>query len=115
MGRRQKREPEEEIQALLNRKPPTTPQEHENLLISLAMKRAEQQLADGTASSQVISHFLKMGATREQLEQDKIRKETELLKTKRDTIESAEAVEARIEAAVEAFGRYRGKNARDGA
>ena len=43
----------------------TSPEARENQLIALAVDLAEQQLRDGTASSQVISHFLKMASTKE--------------------------------------------------
>ncbi len=51
-------------------RPAITPEARENQLISLATDLAEQQLRDGTASSQVITHYLKLGSTREKLEQD---------------------------------------------
>ena len=40
-------------------RPALTPEARENQLISLAIDLAEQQLRDGTASSQVITHYLK--------------------------------------------------------
>ena len=109
MARRKKEDPEEEMRSLRERTNPKTPQEQENLLITLAMKRAEQQIVDGTASSQVITHYLKLGASRERLEQEKIRHETELLSTKKQSIESAEAIDQRVAQAIEAFGTYAGR------
>ena len=41
--------------------PAKTPKGRENQLISLAVDLAEKQLQEGTASSQVITHFLKLG------------------------------------------------------
>lgn len=38
-------------------RPALTPEAKENQMISLAMHCAEQQMRDGTASSQVITHF----------------------------------------------------------
>ena len=75
----------------------------------VAQKRAEQQLLDGTASSQVITHYLKLGASRERLEQEKLRRETELLATKKEAIESAEMMDAKISAALEMFAVYSGR------
>lgn len=109
MARRKKEDPEEEMRSIRERTNPKTPQEQENLLITLAMKRAEQQIVDGTASSQVITHYLKLGASRERLEQEKIRHETELLSTKKQSIESAEAIDERVARAIEAFGTYAGR------
>ena len=109
MARRKKDDPEEEMRSLRDHNTPKTPQEQENLLITLAMKRAEQQLLDGTASSQVITHYLKLGTSRERLEQEKIRHETELLSTKKESMESADALESKINAAVQMFGIYSGR------
>lgn len=109
MARRKKDDPEEEMRALRDRQEPRTPQDQENLLITLAMKRAEQQLMEGTASSQVITHYLKLGTSREKLEQEKIRHETELLSTKKTSIEAAESIDAKIKEAVEMFGIYSGR------
>ena len=60
-------------------RPALSPEARENQMIALAVDLAEQQLIDGTASAQVITHFLKLGTTKAELEKEKIRKETELL------------------------------------
>ena len=56
-------------------RPALTPEARENQLISLAMDQAEQQLMDGTASSQVITHFLKLATSKTALEKEKLKKE----------------------------------------
>ena len=48
-------------------RPALTPEARENQLIYLATNLAEQQLRDGTASSQVITHYLKLGSTKEKI------------------------------------------------
>ena len=63
-------------------RPALSPEARENQMIALAVDLAEQQLIDGTASAQVITHFLKLGTTKAELEKEKIRKETELLGAK---------------------------------
>ena len=113
MARHAKRDPEKEMMDLANGKPPTTAQEQENRLIILAQKRAELQLLDGTASSQVIAHYLKLGASRERLEQEKIKHETALLSTKKISIESASELESKLEEALKAFGTYQGRKPGD--
>ena len=45
-------------------RPALTPEARENQMIALAVDLAEQQLRDGTASSQVITHYLKLGSTK---------------------------------------------------
>ena len=89
------------------RKPASTPEARENQLISLAVDLAEKQLREGTASSQVISHFLKLGSTKEQLELEKLKKENELLVAKTETLQSAKRVEELYARAMDAFKGYR--------
>lgn len=87
----------------------TTPEGRENQLVSLAVDLAEQQLRAGTASAQVISHFLKLGSTREQLEQQRIANENELLKAKVDALASASRIEELIAGAITAMRSYTGQ------
>ena len=63
-------------------RPVLSPEARENQLISLAMDRAEEKLLNGTASSQLITHFLKLGTEKERLEREKLAKENELTKLK---------------------------------
>ena len=66
--------------------PASDPEERENQMISLAVNLAEQQLREGTASSQVIVHYLKLASTRNKLEEEKIRYETAMLQAKKDAL-----------------------------
>lgn len=77
-------------------------------MINLAVNLAEQQLRDGTASSQVITHFLKLGTTKAELEKEKLRNENEVLKAKAKSIESAEEVKVLYENALKAMRNYGG-------
>lgn len=70
------------------RRPATTPEGRENQLIALATDLAERQLVEGTASSQVITHYLKLGSTKERLEKEKLIQENALLRAKTERIES---------------------------
>lgn len=88
--------------------PAATPQERENQLVALAMDRAEQQLRDGTASSQVITHFLKLGSLQHEMELEKLRQENSLLEAKTSAIKSAESQEKIYAEAIEAMKKYRG-------
>jgi hypothetical protein len=63
-------------------RPALSPEARENQMIALAIDLAEKQLIEGTASSQVITHFLKLGTTKTELEKEKLRKENSLLETK---------------------------------
>lgn len=89
------------------RRPPArSPQERENQLIAQAVDLAEKQIIAGTASAQVISHYLKLGSTRERLEQERMAHEVELLKIKRETIASQQRVEELYRSAMDAFRAY---------
>lgn len=89
-------------------RPALTPEARENQLISLAVDLAEQQLRDGTASSQVITHYLKLGSTREKLEQETKRKELELIAAKTKSIANSEEIKVLYEEAIKAMRNYSG-------
>jgi hypothetical protein len=93
------------------RRPADTEEGRENQLVSLAIDLAERQLADGTASSQVITHFLKLGSTREQLEQERLHRENLLLDSKVDMLASAKRVEELYAEALNAMRLYAGREA----
>lgn len=90
------------------RRPATTPEDRENELISLAHDLAEEQIIGGQASSQVITHFLKLGSSREKLEQQRIMHENELLEVKRQQIEGQARVEELYLKALTAMQSYSG-------
>lgn len=90
------------------RRPATTLEGRENQLVSLAIDVAEKQLLDGTASSQVITHYLKLGSSREKLEQERLARENDLLVTKAELMESGKRVEELYDAAIAAMRRYGG-------
>ncbi len=104
MGRRARMEPEPGPK----RPPATTPEGRENQLISLADKLAEKQLRDGTASSQTINHYLKLGSTRERLEQERLARENELLSAKVEAMASVKRIEELYETALKAMRSYAG-------
>lgn len=90
-------------------RPALTPEAREGQMISLAVDLAEQQLRDGTASSQVITHFLKLGSTREKLEKERLEEENRLLKAKTKMLENAEEVKVLYEEALRAMRNYSGQ------
>lgn len=90
-------------------RPATTPEGRENQLIALAYEAAENQIRDGRASSQVITHFLKLGSTREDLEKERLRGENKLLTAKVDRLASEGRMEALYERAIKAMQIYQGK------
>ena len=112
MGRRAKKSLDTDDDFLKEGKshPAATPEERENQMISLAFDRAEQQLRDGTASAQVITHFLKLGTVKNEIEIEKLRRENDLLAAKTQAIESQENIEKLYANAIEAMKKYRGSN-----
>ncbi|WP_299488741.1 hypothetical protein [uncultured Gordonia sp.] len=91
------------------RRPATTPEGRESQLIALAVDVVEQQMLDGTASSQVLTHFLKLGSIRESMERDKLLQEIAVLKAKVAQIDSAANVETLYKSALAAMRRYSGQ------
>lgn len=89
-------------------RPALTPEARENQMISLAVDLAEQQLRDGTASSQVITHFLKLATTKERLEREKLEQENKLLLAKTEALQSAKRVEELYTDAIKAMKQYSG-------
>lgn len=90
--------------------PATTMEGRENQLISLAFDLVEQRFRDGTASATETTHFLKLGSTRERLEQQRLQNENLLLSAKVDALESAKRVEELFEEAIDAMRRYSGQS-----
>lgn len=91
------------------RRPATSIEARENQLISQAYDLAERQIQDGTASSQVITAFLKLGSSREKLEQSRLQRENQLLERKIEALASAKRVEELYEEALNAMRSYAGQ------
>lgn len=92
-----------------SRRPATTLEGREGQMVSLAVDLAEKQLANGTASAQVISHYLKLGSTRELLEQQRLARENELLLAKVENLASGKRVEELYQSALNAMRTYAGQ------
>lgn len=105
MSRSRERTPERRGR---RRQPATTPEAREAELSMKAYDLAETQLENGTASSQVITHFVKAGSRREQMEQLKIAHEIELMEVKKDALASQARTEALFEEALVAMRSYSG-------
>lgn len=89
--------------------PATTADAREKQMGALAYDLAEKQLRNGTASSQVITHFLKIVSTKEQLEKQILEEQKTLIKAKAEAIESAKRVEELYSKALSAFKSYGGE------
>jgi hypothetical protein len=89
-------------------RPATTPEAREQQLVALAYDLAERQIRDGTASSQVITQFLKLGSSREFLEQERIKIENSVNKAKIEQMASQKKVEEMYGKALRAMRSYSG-------
>ena len=90
--------------------PAATPEGRENQLIALAVNLAEKQLMEGTASAQVITHYLKLGSTKERMEREMMKEQIKLLTAKTEALKSAKHVEELYAEAMSAFRRYSGQD-----
>ena len=91
------------------RRPALTPEARENQMISLAVDLAEKQLAEGTASSQVITHYLKLGSTKECLEKKILEKKRELIEAQTENMKSQSKIEELYKEAINAMKKYSGQ------
>ena len=98
---------------LTKSRPATNPKDREDELINLAVGLAEQQLRDGTASTQVIVHYLKLGSTRGMLEQEMLENKTKMIKAQTESIESSKKVEELYKNALNAMQIYNGSRNED--
>lgn len=94
-------------------RPATSPEEREDELINLAVDLAERQLREGTASTQVIVHYLKLGSTRGMLEQEMLQHQTELVRAKTESLQSSKRIEELYTNALEAMRIYGGSVVED--
>ena len=93
-----------------NHPPALTPEARENQLIAAATDLAERQIREGTASAQVITHYLKLGSSKAKLENEKLRTEVDLLNAKIESLESQKNVERLYQEALDAMRAYSGQD-----
>lgn len=98
---------------VVKRRPALTPEARENQMIALAVDLAEKQLMEGTASSQVITHYLKLGSTKERIEKEILAKQKELIEAKTQSLQSAKRIEELYENALKAMKTYSGQGSTD--
>lgn len=90
--------------------PAATPEARENQMVSYAFDLAEKQLLDGSASAQVITHFLKFGSARDRLEREKLKNENLLVQARVDQISSTAANSELYQEVIYALKGYRGED-----
>jgi hypothetical protein len=82
-------------------------------MISLAYDLVEKRMREGTATSQEVTHFLKLGSSREQLEQLKLTHENLLTQTRIEGMASQARVEELYRDALNAMRNYQGQEPLD--
>lgn len=90
------------------RRPGTTLEAVENEMISLAIDEARKRIEKGTASSQLLTTFIREGTVRAQLEKKRLEKEVELVHAKTEGLQSAKRLEELMGVALEAMRTYKG-------
>lgn len=91
-------------------RPSKDPERRKDQLINLAVDLAEKKLKDGTASSQLIVHYLKLEAERkkEAIELEILKNQKELVAAKAEAYRSASNSEELYSKAMDAIRDYRG-------
>lgn len=90
-----------------------TDQGRESFLVNLALDIVEQQLLEGTASSQVLTHFLKLGTQKYKLENEKLKSDLEVAQAKIKDYENREDTKQLLETALDAFKSYVGLSSKE--
>lgn len=94
-------------------KPALSPEARENQMIAYATNLAEKQLREGTASSQVICHYLKLGSSKERLEKQLLAEQVKVAQAKVEMMETAQNIEKLYADAIDAMRRYSGNRSVD--
>lgn len=95
-------------QPKVTQKPAATPEQIENECIDLAYREARKRLSDGTATSQLITEFIRAGSFKRELELEELKNKNELLMAKVKTLESQRSSEEIASKALEAMKIYSG-------
>ncbi len=98
----------QEIESTQPIRPAMTPEARENQLINLATNLAEKQLREGTASSQVIIHYLKQATLKAQIELERIKMENKLIEAKIASLKANELSKEMYERLLKVFSKYSG-------
>ena len=89
--------------------PAVTTEARENELIAAAIDLAEKQIREGTASAQVITHYLRLGSSKTRLENEKLKTENRLLEAKIEAYESQQDIKQLYQEAIDAMRCYSGQ------
>lgn len=93
--------------------PAMTQEAREGQLIALAMDLAEERMRNGTATSQEIVHFLKLGSTKDRIEREILERQKELVSAKTEALQAQKRIEELLANAVTAMKTYSGAEEKD--
>lgn len=94
-------------------RPALDPDIRERQMVNLAEQLAEKQLREGTASSQVITHYLKLATEKERTEREILKLQKDLITAKTEAIKSQKKVEEMYAEALTAMRSYSGQGEPD--
>lgn len=89
----------------------TTPEGREAQLIAAAVDLAEKRILDGTASNQLLIHFLKRADPKEKIEKEILERQKDLIIAKTENLESQKKTEELYQRAINAMKVYTGQGA----
>lgn len=93
--------------------PGKTAEARERRMIALAMDQAEKMLEEGRAPVPVLQHFLTLGATDYPLRKERLQRQNDLFRAKKESLEKQDQMEELARNAIEAMQRYSGNYDQD--
>jgi hypothetical protein len=108
-GKPKERQVEARIIKKSRQAPGTTIESRENQIIRLAYDLVEKRIRDGSATSQEVTEFVRMGSTKAQLEKSRLERENQLLTAKTESLKSQKKIEELYAKAMNAFKTYSGQ------
>ena len=93
--------------------PAMTQEAKESQLIALAYDLAEERMRNGTATSQEIVHFLKLGSTKDRIEREILERQKDLVSAKTEALQAQKRIEELLANAVTAMKSYSGVEEQD--
>lgn len=91
-------------------RPAITPEGRENQLIALAENCALEKIQSGKASDSLLIHYLRLGSSKNRLEEERLKAEVELAKAKAKSIRDQAEAKAMFDEAIKAMQLYSGNN-----
>lgn len=85
-----------------------SPARRRNQILAAAMNLAEERILSGTASSQLLVHFLKEASSKHSLEMEQLKAQNRLLSAKADSVDAAKKTDKMYAEALKAMRRYSG-------